>query len=244
VKPVTSQDTKWTRLQTTQGLKHQYVKLRRLGGLPIRCTQPERYSRNPRHHDLSVQIQRHKWPLMEKVWIPKLCVSTIASIWKCGRPDSGQGARRCDSRNTCCADKSETRQIIFWGHFGDLILVSKETNEYQLNTEFALFGVRTWEIWCPQGRVANQENLDDAEFMETKFASPSRKISCKASWSRGLLIYRRLHQRLISNRGHHSHTHVRGPPVPIRWLHSQNAWTCGHPSLAYSVGRKNRIKNI
>jgi hypothetical protein len=40
-----------------------------------------------------------------------------------------------------------------------------------------------WEIWHPQGRAANQENLDDAEFMETKFASPPRKISRKASWS-------------------------------------------------------------
>jgi hypothetical protein len=54
---------------------------------------------------------------------------------------------------------------------------------HNLNTKFALFGVWAWEIWCPQGRVANQENLDDAEFMETKFPSLPRKISCKASWS-------------------------------------------------------------
>jgi hypothetical protein len=53
---------------------------------------------------------------------------------------------------------------------------------HNLDTEFALFGVRTWEIWRPQGRAANQENLDDAEFMETKFPSPPRKISCKANW--------------------------------------------------------------
>jgi hypothetical protein len=40
---------------------------------------------------------------------------------------------------------------------------------HNLDTEFALFGVRTWEIWRWQGRTANQENL--ADFMETKFAS-------------------------------------------------------------------------
>jgi hypothetical protein len=53
---------------------------------------------------------------------------------------------------------------------------------HNLDTEFALFGVRTCEIWCRQGRAANQENLDDADFMETKFPSLPRKISWKASW--------------------------------------------------------------
>jgi hypothetical protein len=52
---------------------------------------------------------------------------------------------------------------------------------HNLDTEFALFGVRTWEIWRWQGRTANQENLDD--FMETKFASLPRRISCKERWS-------------------------------------------------------------
>jgi hypothetical protein len=42
---------------------------------------------------------------------------------------------------------------------------------HNLETEFALFGVWTWEIWHRQGRTANQENLDEADFMETKFAS-------------------------------------------------------------------------
>jgi hypothetical protein len=42
---------------------------------------------------------------------------------------------------------------------------------YNQDTEFALFGVRAWGIWCRQGRVANQENLDEADFMETKFPS-------------------------------------------------------------------------
>jgi hypothetical protein len=67
----------------------------------------------------------------------------------------------------------------------------KETNTkvgdnfvpHNLDTEFALFGVRTWEIWCQQGRAANEENLDEAEFMKTKLASLSRRISCKARWS-------------------------------------------------------------
>jgi hypothetical protein len=54
---------------------------------------------------------------------------------------------------------------------------------HNLDTEFALFGVQTWEIWHRQGRAANQENLDEADFMETKFASLPKRISCKARWS-------------------------------------------------------------
>jgi hypothetical protein len=54
---------------------------------------------------------------------------------------------------------------------------------HNLDTEYALFGVQTWELWCRQGRVENLENLDEAEFMETKFASLPRKISCEARWS-------------------------------------------------------------
>jgi hypothetical protein len=51
---------------------------------------------------------------------------------------------------------------------------------HNLDTEFLLFGVKTWEIWHRQGRAANQENLDEADFMETNFASLPRRISCKA----------------------------------------------------------------
>jgi hypothetical protein len=54
---------------------------------------------------------------------------------------------------------------------------------HNLDTEFALFAVRMCEIWCRQGRTGNQENLSEADFMETKFASLPRKISCKARWS-------------------------------------------------------------
>jgi hypothetical protein len=39
---------------------------------------------------------------------------------------------------------------------------------HNLDTEFALFGVWTWEIWCRQGRAANQENLNEADFMENQ----------------------------------------------------------------------------
>jgi hypothetical protein len=53
--------------------------------------------------------------------------------------------------------------------------------EHNLDTKFALFGVRTWQIWRWQGRTANQENL--ADFMETKFGSLPRRLSCKARWS-------------------------------------------------------------
>jgi hypothetical protein len=41
---------------------------------------------------------------------------------------------------------------------------------HNLDTEFKLFGVQTWEIWRRQGRATNQENLDEADFMKTKFA--------------------------------------------------------------------------
>jgi hypothetical protein len=54
---------------------------------------------------------------------------------------------------------------------------------HNLDTEFALFGVQTWEIWCRQGRAANQKNLGETDYMETKFAFLSMKISCKARWS-------------------------------------------------------------
>jgi hypothetical protein len=131
MKLVTSQDTKWTRLQTTQGLKHQHAKLWGLGCLPTRLTQPERYSHSSRQHDLSVQIRRLKQPLMEKVWLPKLWASTIPLIWTCGRSNSDKEARRYGPRNPCCAVSPKSEQIIFRGRFGDLIFVSKERNEYQ-----------------------------------------------------------------------------------------------------------------
>jgi hypothetical protein len=54
---------------------------------------------------------------------------------------------------------------------------------HNLDTEFALFGVRMWEICLRQGKAANQENLNEADFMETKFPSLPRKISWKSRWS-------------------------------------------------------------
>jgi hypothetical protein len=157
MKPVTSQDTWWTWVQMDQGPKHQHVKLQGLGGLPMRSTQPERYSRSPEHHDLSVQIRRLKRALMAKVWLPKLWDSTIPSIWTCATPNFGQRARRYGPRNASCADKSEIRQIIFRGCFGILASFPRKAMNtkvgdnfmaHNLDTEFALFWVRTWEISC------------------------------------------------------------------------------------------------
>jgi hypothetical protein len=55
---------------------------------------------------------------------------------------------------------------------------------HNLDTRFALFGVRTWEIWCQQRRSMNQENLDTADFMEAKFASLPRRIHARQGGSR------------------------------------------------------------
>jgi hypothetical protein len=54
---------------------------------------------------------------------------------------------------------------------------------YNQNTKFALFGVRTCEIWHWKGRATKQESLDEFDFMETKFSFIPRKISCKERWS-------------------------------------------------------------
>jgi hypothetical protein len=47
---------------------------------------------------------------------------------------------------------------------------------HNLDTEFALFEVRTWEIWRRQGRATNQENLDEADFMEKVCFSPKEDL--------------------------------------------------------------------
>jgi hypothetical protein len=54
---------------------------------------------------------------------------------------------------------------------------------YNQDNEFALFGVLTCEICHWQGTATKQESLDEADFIETKFPSLPRKISCKARWS-------------------------------------------------------------
>jgi hypothetical protein len=139
-----------------------------------------------------MQIRRLKRPLMAKVWLPKLWISTIPSIWMCGRPNSGQGARRYGPWNASCADDPKSDRLYSEAVFGILSsFPRKPTNTkvgynfvaHNLDTKFALFGVRTWEISYRQGRAVNQENLDEAEFMETKLASLRRKISCKKRWS-------------------------------------------------------------
>jgi hypothetical protein len=170
MKPVTSQDMKWTRLQTTQGLKNQHAKLRGLGCLPTRSTQPKRYSRSSGQHDLSVQIQRLKRSLMAKVWLPKFWASTYLRF---GHEEGPILIRELgDIAPEIPATQSVRNQNRF-SFKADLETLSSflrnEMNtklEYNfvahnLDTEFALFGVRTWEIWRRQGRTANQENLAD-----------------------------------------------------------------------------------
>jgi hypothetical protein len=114
----------------------------------------------------------------------------IPSIWTCGRPNSDSGARRYGPEIP--AVQSVRNQNRFSSK-ADLEILSsfprKEMNTkvedncvaHNLDTEFALFGVQTWEIWHRKGRTLNQENL--AGFMETKFASLPRRISCKTRWS-------------------------------------------------------------
>jgi hypothetical protein len=116
----------------------------------------------------------------------------IPSIWTCGRPNSDKGARRYGSKIAAAQSVRNQNKL---SSKADLeILYSfprKEMNTkvednvmtHNLDTEFALFGTRTCEIWRWKGRAANQENMDEADFMETKFASLPRRISCKASWS-------------------------------------------------------------
>jgi hypothetical protein len=54
---------------------------------------------------------------------------------------------------------------------------------YNQDTEFELFEVQAWDIWYRQERAVNQENLDETDFMETKFPSLPRKISYRARWT-------------------------------------------------------------
>jgi hypothetical protein len=172
MKPVTSQDKKWTILQRTQGLKHQHAKLQGLGCLPTRSTQSERYSRSPGQHDLSVQIWRLKRPLMAKVWLPNLWVSTIPSIWTCGRPNSDKGARRYGLQNPYCAISPKSDRLFSKAVLGSYL-------RFWGNHWIPKLEIISWHtIWTP-----NQENLDEVDFMETKFPSLSRKISYKGRWS-------------------------------------------------------------
>jgi hypothetical protein len=126
----------------------------------MRYTQPKRYSRSPGQHDPSVRIQRLKRPLMGKVWLPKLWASLIPLIWTCGRPNSGKGARRNGPRNASCADKYELYRLSSEVVLGILSSYPRKPMNtklwdnfvpHNMDTEFALFGVRTWEIWCQQG---------------------------------------------------------------------------------------------
>jgi hypothetical protein len=187
----------------------------------MRSTQLERYSRSPGQHDLSVQTRRLKRPLMAKVWLPKLWASTIPSICTCGRSNSGQVARTYGPGDASYADKSEIRQIMFQGCFRILssfprkpinTKVGDNFVAHNMDTEFALFGVRTWEIWCQQGRAVNQGNLDEADFMEIKFPSLPRKIWCMPRWSTPQGSPRVWIQPLGALRGWSIHPFIRETP--------------------------------
>jgi hypothetical protein len=88
----------------------------------------------------------------------------IPSIWTCGSPNSNKGARRY--RPEIPAAQIVRNQNILSSKADFEILSSfqrKEMNTkvddnfvaHNLDTEFASFGVRTWEIWHRKGRAAN-----------------------------------------------------------------------------------------
>jgi hypothetical protein len=98
---------------------------------------------------------------MAKVWLPKFWASTIPSIWTWGRPNSDKGARRYGPRNPCFAVSPKSDRLSSEAVLG--ILSSFLRNQvntkvgdnyvpHNLDTEFALFGVCTWDIWCRKGR--------------------------------------------------------------------------------------------
>lgn len=95
-----------------------------------------------------------------------------------GKHNLDFGAKRYCLQNACCAEKSKTRQIILPRHFGILISFPRQVMNTKvvdilvlqnLGTEFALFRVQMWEIWCPKGRAAKKESLDELDFVEIKF---------------------------------------------------------------------------
>jgi hypothetical protein len=151
------------------------------------------YSRSPEQYDLLMQIWGLKRPPMAKYWIPKLWPILRASIWTYGKPNLDQETRRYSPWNTCCAHKFEIRQIMFRGYFVDLIFISKENQWIPKLEIISWHTIYTPNLHCldsrrgrygvGKGRTAKQETLDEADFMETKFASLPSKISCKVRWS-------------------------------------------------------------
>jgi hypothetical protein len=101
-------------------------------------------------------------------------------------------ARRYDPRNPCSQSVRNQNRL---SSKADLEILSSFSRKamstkvggnfvpYNQDIGFVLFGIRTWEIWHWQGRATKQESLDEADFMETKFPSLPRKISCKTRWS-------------------------------------------------------------
>jgi hypothetical protein len=149
-----------------------------------------RYSRSPEQHDLLMHIRKLKRPLMAKCWLPKLWTMLRASICTYGKPNSVQGARDMPPPEILAEQTSPKSERLSCGAILGILSffqrkpmntkVEDNFVSHNVDTQIALFGFSTWDIWRQQWRVAKQENLGGADFMETKFASLSRKISCKA----------------------------------------------------------------
>jgi hypothetical protein len=96
---------------------------------------------------------------MQEMLIPKLCALTIASIWTCGRPNSCQGARRYGPEIPAAQTSPKLDRLSSDAVLGVLFsFPMKPMNtkvgynfvEQNPDTEFALFGVRAWQIWRRQ----------------------------------------------------------------------------------------------
>jgi hypothetical protein len=168
MKPDISQDSKWTWLQMPQG----HLKIWRF---THKINSTQEIFAQPRTSWFPMQIRGLKRPLMAKCWLPKLWSMLIASIWTYGKPNSVQGARRYALQNTYCVESSKSERLSCEAILGiSSSFARKPMNTkvedyfvtHNLDTEFALFGVRTWDLWRRQGRAAKQENMGEADFME------------------------------------------------------------------------------
>jgi hypothetical protein len=101
---------------------------------------------------------------MAKFLLPKLWASTIPSIWTYRRPNSGQGARRYDPEMSAAhtspkSDRLSSEAVLrMLPSFPRKAMTTKVEDNFvahNQDTGFAIFGVRTWDIWCLQGRATN-----------------------------------------------------------------------------------------
>jgi hypothetical protein len=95
------------------------------------------------------------------------------SIWTYGRPNSDQGARRYGPRNASCVDKSEIRQIIFWGCFGILSSFPRKA----INTKVNIILLHT--TWTP--------NLHYLESGRGRYGAGKEGLRIRKIWTRLIL---------------------------------------------------------